>query len=236
MSLPTDPIKLLLIEDDVDVATGIGAYLTARGVDVDFAYTAAQARALAESTCFDVLVLDVNLPDRDGYALCRVLKSELGLQQPVIFLTAQGSLDDKLAGFAAGAVDYVVKPFAPAELLARVQAIAAHIPAADGAKLRVGDYVLDLRRNLLHCGATHLSLHATGATILRRLMQAYPGSVTKQELCARLWPIDVPDSDPLRAHVYQLRRSLQERFGQALIATVRGVGYRFDLDGDAAST
>jgi len=236
MPASTSAIKLLLVEDDIDVAAGIGDYLGARGIQVDFAYTAAQARALAATAPFDLLVLDVNLPDRDGFRLCRELKTELGLRQPVIFLTAQGGLDDKLTGFAAGAVDYVVKPFAPAELLARVQAIAAHISAADGAKLRAGGYELDLRRHLLQRGDAHLPLHALGFAILRELMAAYPGSVSKQALCDRLWPDEVPDSDPLRAHVYQLRRTLQAAFGRPLIATLRGVGYRFDTGPDDAST
>jgi DNA-binding response OmpR family regulator len=221
------PIRVLLVEDDLDIAAGIGDYLSAHGVVVDFAGNAVEARARVLDGDFDVLVLDVNLPGEDGVALCRSLKQEWNLRQPAIFLTAHGNLEDKLRGFAAGALDYVVKPFAPAELLARLRAIAEQAAVAGGPQLRVGDYVLDLQRSLLLRGSVHLQLHATGAAIVRQLMQAHPGSVGKRALSESLWGDAAPESDPLRAHVYQLRQAMQARFGETPIATVRGVGYRF---------
>ncbi|MEG3192733.1 response regulator transcription factor [Lysobacter sp. D1-1-M9] len=230
MLASSPPLKLLLVEDDVDIAAGIGDYLAAHAVQVDFAYTAAQARARVLAERFDVLVLDINLPDQDGLALCHALKHECGLQSPVLFLTARGELDDKLHAFAVGAVDYVIKPFAPAELLARVRAIAAHVPATGGAQLRVDGYTLDLHGQLLRCGERRLQLHPAGFAILRRLMQASPASVGKSELCELLWADEPPDSDPLRTHVYHLRQALDRCFGQPLIDTVRGVGYRFLAD------
>lgn len=240
MTARTHRIKVLLVEDDVDVAAGIGDYLSAHGVTVDFAYNAAQARAQVLTDTPDLLVLDVNLPgnlpDSDGISLCRELKSTLGLEQPILFLTASGTLADKLLGFEAGAVDYIVKPFEPAELLARIMAISAQVAAAGGAQLRVGDYVLDLRRHALARSEIQLQLHASGHAILRRLMQAHPGSVTTGELCEALWGDAQPHSEPLRAHIYHLRQALLAKFGQVLIVTVRGVGYRFDTESDVAST
>lgn len=222
-------LRVLLVEDDLDVAAGIGDYLEAHGLAVDFAYDAAQARSRLLESSFDLLVLDVNLPDGEGLALCHELKREQGLRQPVIFLTARGDLADKLRGFEAGAVDYMVKPFVPAELLARIRAIAAYATAADGALLRVGDYRLDPQRGLLSRGDRCMPLHATGTAILMRLMQAHPGTVSRQALCEGLWGDGTPDSDPLRTHIYQLRCALQERFGEAPIVTVRGFGYRFGV-------
>ena len=102
------PLRLLLVEDDIDVAAGIGDYLDAHGVQVDFACTAAQAQARLRAQSFELVVLDVNLPDQDGLSLCRDLKREGGLRSPVLFLTARAALDDKLGAFAAGAVDYMV--------------------------------------------------------------------------------------------------------------------------------
>lgn len=220
-------MRLLLVEDDADIAAGIGEYLGARGIEVDFAYTAGQARARLQEQAFDLVVLDVNLPGEDGLALCRALKQQAGLRSPVLFLTARGALGDKLEAFDAGAVDYMVKPFAPAELLARARAIVAHAPASGGAGLRAGGCVLDLQGHLLLCGARSLPLHPTGLRLLRRLMEASPGCVSRDELCALLWHDGPPGSDPLRMHVYQLRRQFEDRFGRPLIATVRGVGYRF---------
>lgn len=220
-------MRILLVEDDLDVAAGIGDYLEAHGLAVDFAYDAAQARSRLLESAFDLFVFDVNLPGEDGLTLCHELKREQGLRQPVIFLTARGDLVDKLRGFEAGAVDYMVKPFAPAELLARIRAIATHAVGAGGALLQVGEYRLDPQRGLLLRGDRSLPLHATGLAILRRLMQAHPGTVSRQSLCEGLWGDEAPDSDPLRTHVYQLRRVMQEHFDEAPITTVRGLGYRF---------
>ena len=225
------PLRLLLVEDDIDVAAGIGDYLDAHGVQVDFACTAAQAQARLRAQSFELVVLDVNLPDQDGLSLCRDLKREGGLRSPVLFLTARAALDDKLGAFAAGAVDYMVKPFAPAELLARARAIVAHVPASGGAQVCVGAWMLDLHGRLLRRGDAALPLHASGFALLRKLMQASPASVPREELCALLWDDEPPGSDPLRMHVYQLRQAMQQCFGASPIATVRGIGYRFEQGG-----
>lgn len=219
--------RLLLVEDDLDLATGIGEYLAGHGLDVDFAYSAAQARQQVTAAAFDLLVLDVNLPGQDGIALCRELKHGMALTAPVIFLTARGALDDKLRGFDAGGVDYMVKPFAPAELLARIRAITAHIATSESVVLTVEGYTLDLRSGRLSLGLHHLQLHAAGLVILRRLMQAHPRSVSRQRLCDDLWGDESPQSEPLRAHVYHLRQTMQMALGAAPITTVRGIGYRF---------
>ena len=124
----------------------------------------------------------------------------------------------------------MVKPFAPAELLARIQAICAHVASPSGLSLEAGGYVLDLHSGLLSHAGRDLQLHAAGLAILRRLMQAYPRSVGKQALREGLWGDEAPESDPLRAHVYQLRQAMLERFGEAPISTVRGIGYRFGVD------
>ncbi len=226
------PLELLLVEDDADIAAGIGDYLEAHGVSVDFAYTAAQARARLEVQTFDLLVLDVNLPDESGLSLCRSLKRDIRFGCPILFLTARDALDDKLTAFEAGAVDYMVKPFAPAELLARVRAIVAHAPADGGLHLHVGEFALDVQGQLLRRGDASLALHATGFALLHRLMQSSPACVSRSTLSALLWENGQPDSEPLRMHVYQLRQRLQRCFGQTLIHTVRGAGYRFVAEDD----
>ena len=228
MTLHAPPLRLLLVEDDVDIAAGIGDYLGHHGVRVDFAYTAAQARARLQAQPFDLVVLDVNLPDQNGMALCRSLRHDDGLRVPVLFLTARAALEDKLTAFAAGAVDYMVKPFAPAELLARDRALTEHVAAGAGLPLRVGAYVLDVQRHLLqHDDRRVLALHASGRVLMQAVMAASPGFVSRQALCEQLWQGEPPDSDPLRMLVYQLRRHCLRAFGVPLIGTVRGVGYRF---------
>lgn len=233
MPLSSAAVRVLLVEDDLDVAAGLGAFLEPRGVAADFAHTAREARRLALDATFDVIVLDVQLPDGDGFTLCRALKDQ-GLRSPVLFLTARGALDDKLRGFDAGGVDYMVKPFAPAELLARIKALALHIPASGGVQLRVGAFSLDPNAALLTGPGGRVPLHATAVLILRRLMEASPGSVSREELNALLWGDDPPASDPLRMHIYDLRQTLTRMFGTPLIETVRGFGYRFE-DGDGGA-
>lgn len=223
----SDPKRVLLVEDDMDVAAGIGDYLEAHGLLVEFAANAREARARVEASEFDLFVLDINLPGQDGIALCRELKQGRSLATPAIFLTARSGLQDKLQGFAAGAVDYMVKPFAPAELLARIRAICTHVSASVGGGLAVEGYRLDAQSGLLSHGEIQLQLHASSLAILRRLMKAHPRSVSKELLSEDLWGDQPPDSDSLRAHIYQLRQSMLERFGKTPIQTVRGIGYRF---------
>ena len=227
MPLNSATIRVLLVEDDLDVAAGLGDFLGQRGILVDFAHNVREARHLALEAFFDVVVLDVQLPDGDGVALCRELK-EQGLRSPILFLTARGQIDDKLRGFEAGGVDYVVKPFAPVELLARIKALAHHIPASGGLLIRAGDFSLDPKAALLTGPGGHVVLGATAVLILRRLMDASPGSVTREALNALLWGDAVPASDPLRMHIHELRQVLAKAFGKPLIETVRGVGYRFE--------
>ena len=232
--MPQSPyIRALLVEDDLDVAAGLGAFLEQRGIVLDYAYSAREARSRALDAAFDVVVLDVQLPDGDGIDLCRALKRQ-GLRSPVLFLTARGALDDKLRGFDAGGVDYMVKPFAPAELLARLRALAHHIPASGGLLVQAGGFSLDAKAALLTGPGGELALHATAVLILRRLMDASPGCVARDELNALLWGDATPASDPLRMHVYELRQSLKGTFGRPLIETVRGIGYRFEA-GDAGA-
>lgn len=225
-------LRALLVEDDLDIAAGIGEYLAIHGIEVDFAGSADEAMHVFGSHRFDVLILDLQLPGEDGIGLCRRLKREYGDEVPVIFLTAHGALDDKLRAFEAGAIDYVVKPFEPAELLARIRAGCARPASAAAPGLTVGNYRLDCRGGLLHRGHRQLPLTSLAVRLLQQLMRAHPGFVSRERLCQALWDGEPPPSDPLRAHVHQLRRQLQARFGRPLIGTLRGVGYRFEVDDD----
>lgn len=226
MPLPPPPVRVLLVEDDIDVALGLGAFLGPRGVVLDYAHTARTARSLASKAVFDVVVLDIQLPDGDGVTLCKELKQQ-GLRSPVLFLTARTQLEDKLRGFDAGAIDYMVKPFAPAELLARIRALAQHLPSGGGMLLCAGEYSLHRHTGLLTRADLSLQLNVTALAIVRRLMEAFPGSVSREDLNAALWGDSPPASDPLRMHIYELRRALSTRFGEPVIETIRGLGYRF---------
>lgn len=221
--------RVLLVEDDIDVAASLADYLEARNLPVNFAYSLGDARwALACSSPY-VIVLDVQLPDGNGIAFCRDLHQRGALPAPVIFLTARGRLEDRLAGFDAGAVDYIVKPFEPAELLARIFAVGRRPSLGRFSDtIEVGSFVLECNTGLLRREDTHLRLQKSGLIITQTLMEAAPGTVGRDKLSDRIWDGNVPESDPLRAHVHALRVQLRDAFGLEPVKGVRNLGYRWD--------
>ncbi len=221
-----EALRVLLVEDDLDIAGGLLDYLAPLGIEVEHAASAREAGARLLEGRFDLWLFDVQLPGEDGLSLCRRLKSEHAATPPVLFLTARGSLQDRLDGFAAGAVDYVIKPFEPAELAARIRALVSHVPRRGGGWIEAGGFRLDPQRGLLERGETSLQMAASATRLLRRLMQASPGCVSRAELGEALWG-EAGDDDALRTHLYSLRRSLREHFGAEPLRSVRGLGVRF---------
>lgn len=219
-------LRVLLVEDDLDIAAGLIDYFEAHGIDTEHAFNAREAQARLLEGRFDLWLFDVQLPGEDGFSLCRRLKAQHAQAAPVLFLTARGALHDRLAGFEAGAVDYVIKPFEPAELVARVRALARHVPARAGGWIVVDDWRLDPQRGLLEHGGTQLQLSSSATRLLRCLLQASPGCVSRAELGEALWG-EAGEDDDLRTHLYALRRSLREAFGAAPIHSERGLGVRF---------
>ncbi|WFL77790.1 response regulator transcription factor [Altererythrobacter arenosus] len=224
-------IRVLLIEDDFDVAEGLSEYLETHEVEVDFSYSLGDARRCLSETDPDIILLDVELPDGDGIAFCRAIADEGHLPAPVLFLTARSHLDDRLAGFAAGGLDYIVKPFEPAELLARIRAALRRTATKRlDDRLDAGEYALNRTTGLLRRADREMHLQKSGLRIIGALMEASPGTVGRERLNALLWGDDTPDSDPLRAHIHALRRALKEALGSDPIRTVRGLGYRWQGD------
>jgi len=223
---PAPRLRVLLVEDDLDVAGGLLDFLETRGIDAEHAIDAREARARLLEASFDLWLFDVQLPGQDGLSLCRQLKAESTHTSPVLFLTARGALEDRLAGFAAGAIDYVIKPFEPEELAARIHALARHAPARAGGVVEAGGFALDPQRGLLCRDCSELQLSASATRLLLRLMQASPGCVSRAELGEALWGQPGEDDD-LRTHLYSLRRALREAFGTAPIHSERGLGVRF---------
>jgi DNA-binding response OmpR family regulator len=219
-------LRVLLVEDDLDIAAGLVDYFEACGIEAEHAFNAREAQARLLEGRFDLWLFDVQLPGEDGFSLCRRLKATQADSAPVLFLTARGALQDRLAGFEAGAVDYVIKPFEPAELVARIRALVKHVPARSGGWIVVDDWRLDPQRGLLEHGDQRLQLSASATRLLKCLIQASPGCVSRADLGEALWGVPGEDDD-LRTHLYALRRSLREAFGEAPIHSVRGLGVRF---------
>lgn len=220
------PLRVLLVEDDLDVAGGLVDYLEPLGIEVEHALGAREAGARLLEQRFDLWLFDVQLPGEDGLALCRRLKQGGDPTPPVLFLTARGSLQDRLAGFEAGAVDYVLKPFEPAELAARIRALVRHVPVRAGGWIEAAGFRLDPQRGLLLRDGRELQLGPSATRLLACLMRASPGCVSRAELGEALWGAPGEDDD-LRTHLYELRRRLREAFGHSPLHSVRGLGVRF---------
>jgi DNA-binding response OmpR family regulator len=221
-------MRILVIEDDPDILANIASHLESRGYIVDCAFDGMQGYALAAANEFDLIVLDLMLPRLDGYALCRKLRDEARLETPVIMVTARDSLDDRLQGFDAGADDYLVKPFALAELAARVKALLhrSRWSLAPVRRLQVADLVLDTDTHRLTRAGDVLHLPPAPMKLLQMLMQVSPSVVHRARLEEALWLDSPPDSDSLRTHVHLIRQTIDKRYDVPLLRTVHGIGYQ----------
>jgi len=224
-------MRVLVIEDNADIAANIVDFLDAEGFTSDLARDGISGMHLALTGDYDAMVLDLGLPGMDGLALCRKLR-EHGNHLPILMLTARDTLPDKLAGFGAGTDDYLVKPFALPELVARLNALTAR-GRKQGSVIAVGDLEMDLGRRRVRRGSRALELNNTCYRILEVLVRASPNLVTRDELTYRIWGDQPPGSDALRSHIYALRREVDKPDPTALLQTVRGVGWRLVSDDEA---
>jgi DNA-binding response OmpR family regulator len=221
------PMHLLIIDDHPPLVANLFAWFEARGHTLDAAPDGRTGLHLASTQAYDAIVLDWMLPRLDGPGVLRHLREDARSAVPVLMLTARDALPDKLAGFRAGADDYLTKPFEMAELEVRLEALVAR---AGGQSRRRVLEVEDLRLDLDTLEATRagqpLHLFPAGRRLLQVLMQASPAAVTRDRLEQALWGDAPPDGDMLRSHVYELRRSVDAPFARKLIHTLPRVGYR----------
>lgn len=219
-------VRVLVVEDNQDIAANICDYLEAQGAVTDYAADGLVGLHLAATGDFDVIILDVMLPGIDGVELCRRLRDSSALQPPVLMLTALDALDDKLAGFEAGADDYLVKPFAFEELHVRLRALVARSRGGHNPVLKVGPLVMDVGAMRVAREGVPLNLNRATFSVLRILMEAYPNVVSRQEMEYALWGDTPPRSDALRSHIYALRSKLDKGFDHTMVQTVHGVGFK----------
>jgi DNA-binding response OmpR family regulator len=225
-----EPRSVLLVEDQHDIAANIWDFLERRGYRVDHAADGEAGMAAALRGNFDVIVLDLGLPRLDGLELCRRLR-ETDRRTPVLMLTARDTLDDKLRGFAEGADDYLVKPFAMRELEARIRAVYRRGQVASDAPLIVGDLRYDPRTMRAMRQGQQISLTRAQSVILHQLMLHAPQVLTHQALIAAVWGERGGDVGALHTHVYELRKLVDRPFGEALISSIHGIGYRMEKAG-----
>jgi DNA-binding response OmpR family regulator len=223
-------MHVLVVEDHAPLARNLAEGLAAHGHSADFASDGAHGLALALEHHVDLVILDLGLPIMDGLEVCRRLRAQSPRRVPVLMLTARDALHDKLDGFDSGADDYLVKPFAFEELLARCQVLARRHTLHQDHVLQLGGLRIDRQQQAVQRAGQPLALSQTGYRILLALAEAHPRVVTRSELTRSLWQDDPPDSDALRSHLYQLRQGLDKPFAQPMLLTVHGVGFRLDPD------
>jgi len=224
-------LRILLIEDQRDIAANIWDYLEHRGFVMDHAGDGASGLRMALDGAYDVIVLDLGLPKLDGLDLCRALRAA-HRDTPVLMLTARDTLDDKLAGFAEGADDYVVKPFAMKELEARIRALYRRGRMQQGEQLRVADLVLDPANLTVERAGQRLNLTRAGFALLEALMRRSPHLVRHAELANALWGEAGGDIATLHTHLSVLRAVIDRPFDLRLLHTVHGFGYRLAESAD----
>ena len=219
-------MRILLIEDSAAMRANLTEQLENAGHEVDVAVDGRSGLLLALAGNHDVLVLDLGLPRMDGLEVCRRLREQRGSGPLVLMLTARDTLEDKLDGFAAGADDYLVKPFEGAELLVRLQALARRSTRKDAEVLVVADLRYDLGALHVERAGRTIRLNRVGLRILGELMSASPRVVTREQLERVLWDGFSPESSVLRSHIYALRKAIDLEGLAPLVQTVRGIGYR----------
>ena len=225
-------MRALVIEDEKKLSDFIKKGLTQEGLSVDTAYTAAEAAKQALNGVYDVILLDVNLPDRDGFSVLKALREE-GDTTPILMLTARGSVDDKVRGLEAGANDYLTKPFAFRELIARIRVL-LRAPQAQTDVLTAGDLVFDVRARKVTRGPKPVALTNKELALLEVLMRSAGRPVSRVVLWEHAWEGSFEvDSNVLDVHVSRLRRKLAAGGKEELIQTVHGIGYRINAAPDA---
>ena len=221
--MPNQKARVLVVEDDDPIRSALDVSLRGEGYDVCAQPDGRRLREVAEGFRPDLAVLDVRLPvGPDGYAMARILRSSSDL--PLLFLTAADGIDDRLAGFDAGADDYLIKPFSMAELLARVQALLRRAGRLASAVRQVGNVVIDEGARTVMRDGHKLDLTRIEYELLAVLAQR-PGQVlSKTQLLTHVWGFDTYEANLVEVHMSALRRKLEEH-GPRIVQTVRGVGY-----------
>jgi len=218
-------LRLLIIEDEDRLSGILKSKLGDAGFTVDIAGSAADAEAALELINYDAAVLDLGLPDGDGLAVLAVAR-RLGKTLPILILTARDAVEDRVGGLNAGADDYLTKPFAMTELIARIKALLRRPGGVLGITLDAGNVSLDTVGRELTIAAVPVRVSRRELAILEQMMRRFGRIVPKAVLEEKLYGMDEePDSNTIPVHVHHLRRQLQAANASLMIHTIRGVGY-----------
>jgi DNA-binding response OmpR family regulator len=219
-------VRVLVVEDARDLAQAIAEGLERQGFVVDQCADGEEALRLSERQEYSAILLDCMLPLRDGIEVCRELRSR-GSDVPILMLTARDTVEDRVAGLDVGADDYLVKPFAFPELVARTRALTRRRAALRSNVLRAGDVTVDLATGRVVRAGEEVALSAKERVLLVALMRNAGRLLTHAELVEQAWNMQsVPSPQVVRAHIKNLRRKLTAPGERGIIETIHGVGYR----------
>jgi two-component system OmpR family response regulator len=221
-------MRILVVEDELKMARAITRGLQNEGYAVEAVHNGDDAVFWATEQEFDAIVLDVMLPGKDGFTVCRELRAA-GVQTPVLMLTARSGVEDRIGGLDAGADDYLVKPFAFGELLARLRALMRRGPAERAPEIVVGDIVIDPAAHTVTRAGKPIDLSPREFTLLEYLAHRAGEVVTRSDILDHVWHYDYDGmSNVVDVYVGYLRKKLEQPFRSKVIKSVRGVGYMLE--------
>ncbi len=224
-------MRVLIVEDERKISAYVKRGLEEQGYVVDAVYTGREALDWVDAVPFDLIVLDILLPEMDGLTVCRELR-ERGIRTPVLMLTARDAVDDRVAGLDSGSDDYLVKPFALKELLARLRALTRRTnEVPKNPILQIADLTLDTLKHRVKRGSKTIELAAKEYAVLECLLREPERVLTRTQIADHVWNYDVfNQSNIVDVYIRNLRRKIDDNFEVKLIHTVRGAGYRLSAE------
>jgi two-component system copper resistance phosphate regulon response regulator CusR len=221
-------MRILVVEDEPKTAAYLRKGLEESGYLVDVAHDGSYGLLLAQEEDYDVIVLDVMLPWMDGWTVVKTLRTTR--TTPVLFLTARDDVNDRVRGLELGADDYLVKPFAFVELLARVRTLARRGPPRDGELTRIGDLEMDISRRRVRRGTTRIDLTPREFSLLQLLARRRGEVLSRTQIASYVWDMNFDsDTNVVDVAIRRLRSKIDDSFPIKMIHTVRGVGYVLEL-------
>lgn len=219
-------MRLLLVEDNHRLSASLATNLAHEGYSVDVAYDGQEGQDLAELAPYDLIVLDILLPQKDGLEVCRALRRRR-VHTPILLLTARDTIEDRVQGLDSGADDYLVKPFAMRELLARLRALLRRQHPEKTGQLALGDLVMDPMTHTVEREGNPIDLTPREYALLEYLLYHPNQVVTRQMIEQHIWNYDFEgSSNVIDVYVRRLRRKIDDPFTKKILVTLRGVGYR----------